>query len=250
MRRISAIGLCSLLLQVVVPSQAHAWWDIIEQLSGPGRFYGWDMQVRLLCLVDTIKPPADPTQKPQVVATKFVIPPPIGIIISACQAESETKDEKGNITEQKKRRLSVDLGARFVWAKDNPEFADGGRISLTTLEPSVSVPLLGKFERADILDYGFGAGVYWFSSTEFPSFNGAFLEPIRLELHAPFKWRVHGWSAAIPRARFGLMVFPAGFERAAFDATSPLPLRISRDWVKNFALDFDLEPLMKYLQPR
>ncbi|HKE84929.1 MAG TPA: hypothetical protein VKB50_14305, partial [Vicinamibacterales bacterium] len=158
--------------------------------------------------------------------------------------------EKTNTRILTKRRASFDIGARFMWADDNPAFANSQRISLTTLEPAVTIALLNRFEKADVVDFGFGAGWYWFSSTEFPAFSGAFLEPIRIEAHAPFVWRTHMWSAAIPRARFGVLVFPTGFERAAFAATDPLPARISRDWARTVALTWDLEPLLKHLQPK
>jgi hypothetical protein len=252
MRRIVVLCGCAAVCLLSFPAPALAWWDFIEELSGPGRFYGWDISMRLFCIAESKterKPPAPAPagQKAQPTTRTFaLIPPPIGVITSACKAEGVETDAQGNVTTTR-RKLAFDVGARFVWAVDNDAFATGHRISLTTLEPAVSVPLLNRFVNWDLLDYGVGAGVYWFSSTEFPSFNGAFLEPVRLDVHAPFNWRKHAWSSAIPRARFGLLVFPAGFERASFAPTDPSPARISRDWVKTVAIDFDLEPLLNYL---
>jgi hypothetical protein len=247
MRR-TCVFLGSLLLLLITPVPALAWWDFIEQFSGPGKFYGWDIQARLFCLIDEI-PVKDadgnrdtPDKKTQ---TRAVVPTTIGIITSTCRTEEVDKENN----KKYKHRLSVDIAARFLWADDNPRFANGERISLTTLEPIIWVALLNKFDKGDVLSYGFGVGTYWFSSTEFPSFNGAFIEPVRLELHAPFVWRKHTWSAAIPRFQLGLATFPGGFETSSFAASSDVQPRISRDWVWNGALAFDLSPLLKKLAP-
>ena len=249
MRRTLFVLLCSAMVQVALVSPAFAWWDFFEQLSGPGKFYGWDLQGRVFCLVDEIpvkddKGTTDDTKRDQIRPRAFV-PTTIGIITSTCRAEEVDKGK--NI--KYKQRLSIDVAARFVWAEDNPRFANGQRISLTTLEPVIWVALLNKFDNWDILSYGFGAGAYWFSSKEFPSFNGAFIEPIRFELHAPFNWRKHLWSAAIPRFQYGVAVFPAGFETAAFAASPGVAPRISRDWVRNGSFAFDLSPLLQKLAP-
>jgi len=68
-------------------------------------------------------------------------------------------------------------------------------------------------------------------------------------VHAPFNWRKHTWSAAIPRFQLGVVAFPGGFETASFAASPDVPPRISRDWVLNGAIAFDLSPLLKKLAP-
>lgn len=243
MRRIVSVCVPLAILGLGVPSPAFAWWDFFEQFSGPGKFYGWDIQSRLFCVLDAIPVDKAGQRAPGQVTARAFVPSAIGIITSTCRPE----EIEGNT--KYKQRLSVDVVARFVWADDNPRFANGQRISLTTLQPMIWIALLNKFDNWDILSYGFGAGAYWFSSTEFSSFNGAFIEPVRLELHAPFNWRRHPWSAAIPRFQLGLASFPAGFEAASFAASSDVPPRISRDWVLNGALTFDLSPLLKKLAP-
>ena len=259
MRRVYRIVVLAIMLQGIFVPRTYAWWDGVEHMSGPGPFFGWDIQLRLFCIVETKttvetpKPGGGTERKTEgEPKTRVFIPPPIGVILSACKAEGEkppVKNPNGSTSiERTKRQMAFDIGARFVWADDNPEFASGQRISLTTLEPAVSVPLFTRFNKGDVLDVGFGAGVYWVSSTGFPAFHGAFLEPIRLDFHAPFAVRKRPWAAAIPRARLGILVFPGGFERALFAPRAALPERISRDWVKTIAIDFDLEPLMAKLR--
>jgi hypothetical protein len=231
MRRACMILTCTLIIQGVLSSQAYAWWDEVEKMSGPGPFYGWDVEVRLFCLVETHQ--RDANGRITRTDTEKVAPTAIGAVVSACRVK------KGSV-----RRMAVDLGARFLWAKDNPDFANGERVNLTTLEPSISFNLLSKHPDRDFVDFGFGAGAYWFSSTAFPSFNGAFLEPIRFEFHATTNMKQqHKWAAAVPRVRVGYLLFPAGFETASFLASPTIPPRISRDWVFNVALFFDLEGL-------
>lgn len=228
MRRVALTLVSTALMLVALPSPAAAWWEFLEELSGPGRFYGWDVDLRLFCLNDKFDPAraGDPTER---------VGPTVGAVVSACRVK------KGYA-----RRLAVNVGARFLWADDNPRFANGQRISLTTLEPSVSFNLLSKYPNGDFVDYGFGAGVYWFSSEEFPSFNGAFLEPVRIEFHPTTNMKQnHKWAAAIPVVRLGVLMFPGGFETASFAAAPGVPTRISRDWAFNAGVFFDLEGLFQ-----
>ena len=222
-RRILTTILFAALVVLAVPTSAHAWWEYIEQLSGPGKFYGWDVQVRLFCLVEK-----DKGQPPE----RF-IPSSVGIIVSSC-----------TVPAGRARRLSVDVGARFLSAKD-PEFANGQSIQLTTLSPSISMNLLSRWTKWDFIDYGFSGGAYWFSSTEFPSFSGAILEPVRFEFHPTTEMKRSKWSAAVPVVRISWIVFPGGFERSQFAPLNPLPARIPRDKPFNLSIAFDLEALLR-----
>ena len=228
MRRIFVLSFCAVLLQLVSPRPAHAWWEFIEPLSGPGRFYGWDMQIRLFCVLE------DQGKGERITPTS------IGVILSVCG-----DDPSRARTDRRPRRYSVDLGARFLTAKDNPEFANGQPIHLTTLSPSISMNLLSRWRNWDFVDYAFSGGVYWFSSTEFPSFSGAILEPVRFEFHPTTKMKEHKWSAAIPVVRAGWVIFPGGFERSQFAPLNPLPARIARDKPFNLSIAFDLEALLR-----
>ena len=230
---------CALGILLLASAPAHAWWDFIEQLSGPGPFYGWDVEVRLFCVVDKIDTtpgnervlPADPHPRSAV-----------GVLVSACTVPK--RKDKASPTYHT-RRLAIDVGARVMWADDNPQFANGQRISLTTLEPSITINLLSRWPNKDFVDYAFGAGAFWFSSTEFPSFSGAFLEPVRFEFHTTTKMKENKWVALVPSVRVGYLMFPSGFETARFAAAPGVAPRISRDWVFNAGVFFDLEGLFR-----
>ena len=59
MRRIIVIALCVLSFLVSLPAPAHAWWDWLDEFSGPGPFTGFDLQWRLACINDKL-----PEEKP------------------------------------------------------------------------------------------------------------------------------------------------------------------------------------------
>ena len=232
----------SAIVLMATPSPAFAWWDFFEQLSGPGPFYGWDVEVRLFCVVDRVNT-APPPGGARVQESDRRISMTIGAVVSACRIKKRDQQKEPSVYYV--RRLAVDVGARVLWADDNPDFANGQRVSLTTLQPTISINLLSRWPNADFVDYAFGAGMYWFSSTEFPSFNGAFLEPVRFEFHPTTKMKDSPWVALIPSLRLGYVMFPSGFETANFAAAPHIAPRISRDWVFNAAIYFDLEGLFR-----
>lgn len=159
----------------------------------------------------------------------FAIP---GLLYSACALKP-----------YERRRASIDVGMRFLWAKDDQRFAGGERISLTMLQPAFSWNVIDS-RQWDFLDYGLGAGFYWISSEAFPSFSGGFLEPIRLDFHAPTN--APTW-AKIPIFRAGLLVFPGGFDTNAFAPRADVAHRIGRDWVKSFGIYADVEQILNLL---
>jgi hypothetical protein len=244
MRRICTL-VGSAIVLLAVPAPAYAWWEFLEEFSGPKKFYGWDIQMRVFCLVDRVEEQTvtrgDRTKTVKVVQdTERQVPSAIGVLLSACKVGRSPDHRKTHYA----RRMSVDLGARFLHSED-PRFANGERIDFTTLEPSISINLFSKWPSRDFLDYGFGAGAYWFSSTEFQSFNGAFLEPVRFEFHTTTAMKQNAWASLVPSVRVGWLNFPAGFETASWAAGPGIQPRIGRDWVFNLGIFFDLEPLLR-----
>lgn len=56
MQRIFGALIIAILLQLITPAPAHAWWEFIEPWSGPGWWIGFDIDARLFCLVDSLPP--------------------------------------------------------------------------------------------------------------------------------------------------------------------------------------------------
>jgi len=224
MRRSCVILPSLVVIHLMSASPAMAWWDYIEQFSGPGPWRGFDIEARLWCLMER-----DPPVNGSPFDRSFVP----GLILSACELRDDTTLDR--------RRASFDLGMRFVWTHDG-DYASGRRISLTTLEPAFSWNLIPS-KKFDIVHYGIGAGVYWVSSEEFPSFRGAFLEPIRLDFHAPTVLQNRHWG--LLGVRFSLLNFPAGFAPDAFAPSPAVAKRIGRDWVPSVALFIEGEKLFR-----
>ena len=245
--RIVATTLCAVLLELAIPTPAHAWWEYIEQLSGPGKFYGWDIQFRVYCVVEKVTNTKKDGESNQVDETqvKRFTPTSAGIVVSFCRGQKKEVDAAdADIETYYPRRLSVDIAARFLSAKDG-EFANGQPIDLTILEPSVSMNVLNHWPKWDFVDLGAGAGAYWFASSEFPTFSGFILDPARIEFHPTTAMKESKWSAAFPLVRLSWPVFVTGFERAKFAPRTAVPLRIGRDAPFNLSLSFDLEALFR-----
>lgn len=175
-----------------------------------------------------------------------------GVIYSAC-----------NLHRNERRRAAFDVGMRFLWTNDKrfagsrvstadgEEFVGGERISLTTIEPAFAWNVFSN-TKYDVVEYGLGAGFYWISSRAFPSVTGGFLEPVRLDFHFPSNFVK---TDALPRKiirslvfRTGYLVFPGGFEPAAFAADPLDPVtnrRIGRDWVRYYGIYVDTEVFKK-----
>ena len=220
MRRLAVALMCCVALQAVLPAPVYGWWERIEQWSGPGPFTGWTIDARLACLTS-------PGGGGEVTVTS-------GAIISACRIPSGQK-----------RRASLDLGMRFLKAEGSDRFGQGKEISLTTLEPSFSWRVFDN-EALDFFDYGIGGGVYWVSSEAFPSVRGVFLEPVRLDFHAPsmVQDKKNWWWLAIPVFRVAWLVFPAGHESSAFLPGPGAPQRIARDRVRSIGVFVDLDEVI------
>ena len=52
MRRVIVTALCAASFLFMLPAPAHAWWNWLDELSGPGPFQGVDFQWRLACVQD------------------------------------------------------------------------------------------------------------------------------------------------------------------------------------------------------
>jgi hypothetical protein len=166
-----------------------------------------------------------------------------GVALSACSFE---KDEK--------RRASIDLTYRLLWSRGDTrsDFAGGNEVRLTTFTPGMSWrPLIGLANgRADWVDLGAGAGIYWLTSDGarpggFDTITGMILEPLRVDVHGPSKFasRREAWAKVLSAASFrlGWAIFPAGFDANAFGMTTKPEQseRIMGEWVHHWGVFFD-----------
>jgi hypothetical protein len=238
MRRVLVSVVGAVLLGCAFPSPAHAWWEFLEQLSGPGPFRGPDIQFRLHCWVRQPAAQADRgrIQSPDPQTGQFAFGPAEaranfipGAILSFCRLK------KGEV-----RVAAVDVGGSFHWTSHDTRFAHGDRIFMTTIEPSISYNLFNRYPNADYLDVAVGGGMYWFDSKDFEAFAGGFLEPVRIEFHPTTNLKqTVKWAKWIPVVRAGYVFFPAGFDTTKFNATTPTD--IGPDFSLRLSVFFDLQ---------
>jgi hypothetical protein len=305
-RNLVVVGAFCILGLMATP--AFGWWEVVEHLSGPGPFKGFDIDTRLICFVDRN---ADKQRKREAIsrrteatresaasnwaraATTWRETAAAWERLAGSQAyraldarrdaeDFEARFAKKSVTQEEvahawerasramesvatdgdvrafaapgllysacnlkpgeRRKGAIDFGFRFLRSAPSDRFAPNERIAFTTMEPAISWNIISN-PNADFIDYGFGAGFYWISSQAFPSVTGGFLEPVRLDIHAPTNWP---WWSRVPILRLGLLNFPGGFEPDAF-APSGAEERISRDWSKAIGIYGDLEPILKWL---
>jgi hypothetical protein len=237
LRQVCVVAVIGVLGLFVAPAPAYAWWDFIEEFSGPRKFQGPDIQLRLFCVMQPQDPagarPAAAGQPAQAPVTaekgsEIRTPGPAGMLLGICPKR----------TDSEKTKVAFDLGVRFMWSNEykndpTPDFARGRTIYFNTLEPTVVFPLVDKGIR---LEYAFGAGTYWFSSEGFESFNGFFIEPVRANVHVPLS---HGYAFIFS---VGALVFPAGFDPRAFAGDREHDERIAADVVPVISIAADLTP--------
>lgn len=361
MRRTCALGIYAAILLLVPTTNAYAWWEFVESLSGPGRWTGPDIDARIMCFVDTRSRPENKAAMELLDAARDATPSDEEVRAAmndidarraildrwqkalpswknaleswerlaganafkasiSTQAALDTRNraeqtfrsfgdalqsyekarQSGTLTlaeraafdqkvlsplyaeterairahetavsglrglarvgmavpmvapgfilsscrlaENERRRAAIDLSMRFLWTGDDRFVPEGEKLYMTTVEPAFSWSVFDDANH-DFVDYGIGAGFYWIASKRFPTVSGGFLEPVRLDFHAP---------SNSPRAlrmfivRTGLLVFPGGFPPDAFPLLSGVPnTRISRDVVKYIGFYIDTDYLHK-----
>ena len=230
------LGFLLMLVVVAAPTPAEAWWDYIEQFSGPGPSWGLDIETRLICFPTgddeaATKPPEKGVEAQTAVG--FILP----ICLNRRGAQSSQR-----------RVASIDLGVLFAWAKKDQRFAGGERVRFLRIAPALSLNLISN-PRFDFVEYGIGGGWYRFSSEGFSSFSGGYVEPLRLDFHLPTEWRQREGPMLEKIARrllirYSGLVFPGGFEPNAFAPTPDARKQTTTEWVNSYALLLDLEGLI------
>jgi hypothetical protein len=221
-----------LMVHAATPPPTLAWWDYLEQFSGPGPFFplAFDFEARLWCFPGA----------------------PAGGAGGTFTAQARTRTAGGKFTwcvndppTDRLRLASIDLGLRYATTRDD-RFAGNERIHFLSLQPGVSWAFIRNPAR-DFLEYGAGAGVYWFMSEGFENFSGGFIEPAHFDIRYPTNKRLehrfltkYWYRRAM--LRVGGMLFVNGFEPDAF-APRPDVRKSSRmtELVPYFALYFDFE---------
>src|SRR5262249_50579284 len=184
MRRVTMIAACCVLVQLLTPTPAHAWWDWLDQLSGPGPFMGWDVRYRLACIQDPSVDAAHANDKKL---------PDNGL---RSLDSFRTKDNKvgaaeiiagvagvGCLLQPGKNpigSLNITVG-RFYSINNRLQYqglTEGPTVKAWEVEPSFSMFV----DRLKVVQLSTGLGWLVFSGDGFESFNRFYFKPVTVTI--------------------------------------------------------------------
>jgi hypothetical protein len=225
----SLVAVAVVLMTMLTPTNALAWFGWLDSLTGPGPFWGLLFDVRAVCFGERVSSElarqaraadqlADPKTRdgdPRVVdawraaaaawAAAFdeELPQPEDAQRAAITYRNYVRTQESRAallgaagvffsacSPNIIRTSSIDV-AVDIWQtfENKEEFAGGEAVRLTTAKVSYSLPLFRK-TKYDVLDYSIGVGFYWLTSRGFVEpITGPFLEPARFYFHAPSRWQ-------------------------------------------------------------
>jgi hypothetical protein len=226
------------------PAYAQGWrW--LEKLSGPGDFYGFELDVKVWCHYDEVA--ADPNVMEQRSKYRsFAISPPCLIKNPKAQNTVAVDSKLRQSTDSEKRldlekRIDVvGLSVSYVRGSSDLVYADSTAdrsVQITALEGFYDHRLSRTLQRIEI---GVAAGVNWFGS-EADSFVRASIEP-RVTLRL-FDLTKGGEYLGTANLRLGALFFTGGFTAADFGAI-PGTYDSGTEWGPSirFIFDFDKNP--------
>ena len=198
-----------------VPAAAQDWrW--LEKLSGPGHFYGYELDVKLVCKYD---------QEERIVGISFPCP-------------QQPKEENA-----RKREYAAGVGLSYLAALSNkllyasaPDVVDR-TVRIIALEGFYD----HRFPQTQNVEYGIVGGVNWFQGDAFDTFTRVSLEP-RVSFRLLDLNRGNSYKGRF-MLRAGVLFFLKGFKAEDFGA-------IPGSWKSGteitpslrFVFDFDRNP--------
>jgi hypothetical protein len=217
------IATCCVVVQLAAPAPAQAWWEWLDQLSGPGPFTGWDVQWRLKCIADT-----RPTV--EVLALDNLKSPFWHEVARALGAGCAFESSVNPLA-------SVNFAVGRMYAiENNLEYdasvpKDKRGVRMTKFEPSLSVFVDAK----KFVEITSGLGVMMVSGPAFNRFHHYYWAPLRVTI-------TPGNKAL--SVRLGFMIMPEGFDAIDFGA-KPGTFHTDREVLGTASLSVDLSRLGK-----
>ena len=212
---------CCVVVQLAAPAPAHAWWDWIDQLSGPGPFTGWDVQWRVKCIPDT-RPGAEDLRLDNIEsAGRRALARALG---SGCLFEPHLNPQ-GSANFAFGQVYSVRNELKYAPGVDKP------RVTMTKFEPSLSMFL----DTTKYVEITRGLGVMMVSGSGFDSFQHFYWTPLRVTI-------TPGQKAL--SVRLGFIIMPKGFDAADFGAI-PGTFHTDKEVLGTASLSIDLARLGK-----
>lgn len=243
MRRVTVTALCAAFFLFMRPAPAHAWFDWIDQLSGPGPFQGLDFQWRVACIAD-----------PNVQSTADRKDPGTSSLRSLDSFDGGAKVVAGifgaGCLGQHKVHPVASLNFRVarLWSMNNNlQYAGGGEgptVNMWQFEPSFSTFV----DDAKVVELTVGMGTSVLSGDGFNSMTRLYFRPVMLTItpggRLPRKDGQGNSSAGRSFSRAlsistGLFYMPKGFDAEDFGAV-PGTFHTDKELLLTAAVSLDL----------
>jgi hypothetical protein len=247
MRRFVLVRLACLFVFLSLPVPAHAlFWHWLDELSGPGTFNGYEIEVRLVCFSEPAKQGAE-----EIKARKRLAAGVVGVIPPGCVF---TRVPLENV-----RRASINLAMSYMYANHTHlEYADKNAnhfVHLLTLRPRVWM------RPARSVEVGAGVGFYRFTGPGFEPVWRTVLEPflvdvkplalVRDALRLGHRDDVTDYPDSqwdlIISFRAGFVYSPKGFDAQDFGAI-PGTFHTKRELLPTASVLLDLDPIARWMR--
>jgi len=216
------IATCCVVVQLAAPAPAQAWWEWLDQLSGPGPFMGWDVQLRLVCIPETRAGAID-ISLDGITPGKQRLARALG---SGCLFDKRV-NPMGSLNFAFGQVYSVRNELEYAPGFDKPV------VTMTKFEPSLSM-FADASKRIEITS---GLGVLVFHGSGFDTFAHYYWSPLRVTISI-------GKGVGV---RLGFVIMPKGFDDVDFGAR-PGTFHTDKEVLGTANVTVDLARLFKHLQ--
>jgi hypothetical protein len=250
MRRVGVILTVCLLAILALPVPAHAlFWRWLDELSGPGGFNGYEIDVRLYCFnepADPTLPAVEETKDPARRAKAFAA----GVIVPGCVFN--------HVPLRNVRRASINLGASYLYANHSHlQYAndESHAVQVMTLRPTAWI------RPARSVEVGAGVALYRFTGPGFEPIERFVIEPLLIDVK-PFallrdaishrhdaevrEFPDSQWDLFLS-VRLGIVYSPKGFDATDFGAI-PGTFHTNREVLPTASILLDLDWLARRLR--
>jgi hypothetical protein len=170
----------AILLVLIFPASASAFGFLewLDRLSGPGPFWGFNLELELKCFGGVPPPPP---------------PPPPGITVAPPTALRMPVDESCRKAKLIEHKFTWMVTPGFAISENNPlDYGDTGHQDTSTAVRLIRGGTSLDYRIDQAVEIGAGAGLFYFNGPRFNDFVRAFVQPARLTLRPLLlvpKWR-------------------------------------------------------------
>jgi len=216
MRRVIVTALCAAAFLFMRPEPAHAWWDWIDQLSGPGPFQGIDFQWRVACVDEKL---TDRNSKSPDGSLRSInsFDPGAPRVLAGIFGAGCLNNHNANPVSSFNVRV-----ARYWSTENHLPYARGvtaPTVNLWQTEASYSAFVDPK----KMVELTMGVGLSSFSGDGFDTLQRVYFRPVMLTLTPGGRLDYSGFNrvARAMSVSTGVIYMPKGFKAKDFGAVGP-----------------------------